>query len=145
MSNENYDSNTPEEVIKSWRISDEKFPRGLKEQPMSNRELELSIKDIDSIKMLELADKRFKELSHYGFDWRSFKNGYVEAIALMLSISQPDKRVEEVIEMIDRLINVNQFSRDGASVERANLAADNVLELTKIRNKLTMESTDDHY
>ena len=138
MSNENYSSNTPE----SNEVMNVKFPP---EQPMRNRELELSIKDIDSTKMLELADKRFKELSHYGFDWRSFKNGYVEAIALMLSISQPDKRVAEALEMIDRLINVNEFNRDGMSIERSNLARDNVFELTKIRNTLAKDSTDDHY
>ena len=128
MSNENYSSNTPE----SNEVMNVKFPP---EQPMRNRELELSIKDIDSTKMLELADKRFKELSHYGFDWRSFKNGYVEAIALMLSISQPDKRVEEVIEMIDKAINPEH-------PRNMSLAFQDVMIknfLTKIRNTLTKE------
>lgn len=35
-----------------------------------------------SSEIIEQAKKRFKELEHKGFDWRSFYNGFLEAEAI---------------------------------------------------------------
>ena len=155
MSNENYDSNTPEEVIESWRISDEKFPRGLKEQPMSNENEELKPCPFCGSKVNIVEGKIFNWIECEkgslceGSELHTVistdkKNNYDKAIKAW-NTRPEDKRVEEALEMIDRLINVNEFNRVGMSIERSNLARDNVFELTKIRNTLAKDSTDDHY
>ena len=57
-----------------------------------------------SKEIIEQAKQRFKDLEHKNFDWRSFFNGYLEAQAKQLIITDVLKSLptKDVIDYLER-------------------------------------------
>ena len=61
--------------------------------------------DLDSTRLIEMAEERFKELEHKGWEWRSFYNGFLEGSTSILCMEndQYSLQIEAEKSLADEL------------------------------------------